>query len=121
MSFADRPVDFLLRAECALEAETKSRQSLGKRHVDIFEWLLAEVRYELAVRSLSDVGHDGGDSFGGERMIGSVEAASHLDCSPRSVTRYINAGRLPGARQLGHEWLIPASSVADLVTAITKG
>lgn len=39
-----------------------------------------------------------------------MEAAAKWDVSPRSVTRYIKAGKVPGAVQKGKSWLIPQTA-----------
>lgn len=38
------------------------------------------------------------------------EAAVKWNVSPRSVTRYIKAGKIPGAVQKGKSWLIPQAA-----------
>jgi hypothetical protein len=47
---------------------------------------------------------------GVEELITAAVAADRLGVSPRWLAKLCSLGRIPGARKLGRDWLIPAGA-----------
>lgn len=52
-----------------------------------------------------------------EDYVTRADAARLLGVSPRTVTTYVEGGKLRGAFMLGHIWAIPRKAVEELAEA----
>lgn len=90
----------------------EARQLHIGQPITVLSELVDEVRSAVALESLHvRVRAAGVDADRAAEWVTTDEASALLGCDPATVRRRAAAGKLPGAVQRGHGWLIPTTAL----------